>query len=76
MTQFKAKNTHSARSITMRCPACRSRIKTYGATRAMSDHVEHRYMRCANPMCNASYEVQVAIIREVQPPAQHEEPSE
>lgn len=71
MTQFKPKQQSlatQARGISIPCPYCKARVRSYGKTEQMSERVQHRFMRCTNEHCSASFHVQIDIFRDIQPP--------
>lgn len=74
MTQFKPlkikqqTQATQARGISIPCPYCASRVRSYGKTVQMSERVQHRFMRCTNENCSASFQVQISIFKDIQPP--------
>ena len=71
MTQFKPKQQSLAsqsRGVSIPCPHCGARVRSYGKIEQMSERIQHRFMRCANQHCNASFQVQISIFRDIQPP--------
>ena len=59
-----------ARGISIPCPHCGARVRSYGKTVQMSERIQHRFMRCTNEHCSASFQVQISIFKDVQPPVE------